>query len=122
MLRLDRFGRHVLSRDQRIGSTVFGLVFAALLAAAVWWQVSESQLGKPLTIDLAVLSLCVAATWSRRGQPRMMLGFGTVALAAIATVSLVMLHLGNPLGEKAETAFLYGFIAFQFTAIGMRGR
>jgi len=122
MLRLDRFGRHVLSRDQRIGSTVFGIVFAALIGVAVWWQVSGSEIGKLMTIQLAVLSLCVAATWGRRGSTRRLLGAATAALAALAVASVLFEYRQNPLAEKTYLAFIYGFIAFQFAAIGMRGR
>lgn len=122
MLRLDRFGRHVLSRDQRIGSTVFGIVFAGLVGACLWWQVGKSDLGFELTIILAVLSLCVAATWSRRGSNRALLAAGTLGLAGLGIATLFLIHGGNPYAEKTMTAFYFGFIGFQFAAIGMRGR
>lgn len=122
MLRLDRFGRHVLSRDQRLGSTVFGVVFAGLVGSLVWWLTTDAPLSLELTLVLAVLSLCVAATWSRRGANRALLAAGTVGLAGMGFTALALGHAGNPFAEKVITAFYFGFIGFQFLAIGMRGR
>lgn len=122
MLRLDRFGRHVLSKDQRRGSTVFGLVFFATLAALGWWLYSKLALALALTLLFAILSLCVAATWNRQGRNRWILGLATLALLVVALSSLTLTLLGNEKGYTLARGFMFGFIGFQLLAISLRGR
>ena len=116
MLLFDRFGRHVLSRDQRIGAGWFGGVFALALGSLAWWLAAGRELGLFGGIVFAVLSICVAATFGKSGRSRAILA-GATALLALTAVSSVALILGdNELGLTLMSAFTIGFIAFQLAA------
>ena len=112
MLRLNRFGRHVLDADERRGSTFFGLSLLPLAAAGAWWAWGDnSQLdGLLATIYAAMLSVCVAASVQREGRNRGILFAATGVLAAMAIAVLF-------LGEIALAGpFLLCFLGFQFLA------
>src|SRR5688572_2340704 len=64
MLRFDRFGRHVLTPDQRTGANWFGAAFALALGSLVWWLATDNQAGLFSAIAFAILSICVAATFN----------------------------------------------------------
>ena len=111
-LRLDRFGRHVLSRDQTVASNWFGPFFAAAMAALVWFFVTGENLAFFSMFFLAALSICVAATFVRTGRNRLLLGAGTAALAALALLATTSLLQTGKVNEFA-LYFSYGFLAFQ---------
>ena len=122
MLRLDRFGRHVLSPDQRLGSTLFGIVLAALAVTSAVWLISGSDAAGFGAVVLAVLSLCVSATWLHRARVRLLLGVATLALAVLGAVATLMTHTGQPIAGSAQQAFFFAFILFQVIALGSRSR
>lgn len=114
LLRFDRFGRHVLSPDQRRGSNWFGAAFALLLVGAVAWLGFGSAIGMLGTVVMAVLSICIAATFSKTGRNRMILAACTAGLACVAVVgSWLALH-DNPAAGGLITVFTFGFLGFQF--------
>ncbi len=116
LLCFDRFGRHVLTRDQRRGAAWFGGAFLAGLAALAWWLLTGSLAGLAATVTLAVLSICVAATFNRTGRARLILGGCTVALAAVAVTAGVLLQREHSAGLTLTTAFAFGFVGFQILA------
>jgi len=116
LLRFDRFGRHVLSHDQRTASTWFGAFFFAALGGLTWWLTRDSDAGLLATIFLAALSICVAATFLRTGRNRIILGSATGAMALLATSAMALLALGFPLGAQLVTWFSIAFIGFQLAA------
>ncbi len=112
LLRFDRFGRHVLDRDERWGSTLFGLSLLPLIAAGAWWAWGDNQQvdGLLATIYAAMLSVCVAASVQREGRNRKILVGATGVLAAIAVAVLFF-------GEYTlAVPFVLGFLGFQFLA------
>jgi len=122
LLRLDRFGRHVLSDDQRVGSTYFGVSFGLVLAALAWWQVTKAPVGSLVALDAAVISLCVAATWSRHGRVRRVLAGSTVGLLLLASLSVTLLARNEPLGGTLHLLFVLGFIVFQLASMTLGRR
>lgn len=116
MLRFDRFGRHVLSDDQRIGANWFGAVFLLLIASLVLWLGLDSTVGLFGAVVCAVLSICVAATFGRMGRSRAILAGCTALLAALAIGGGLMIVNGNSGGSALISAFAIGFIAFQLLA------
>jgi tetratricopeptide (TPR) repeat protein len=117
LLRVNRFGRHVLSHDQRMASNWFGgcLVGAGLsLAWTVW---SDSSLGFIAMLGFVVLSICVAATFSRLGRARVKLGIATGTLAAVGIAGVVAVLVGRgDLAGQLGLIFAYGFLGFQLFA------
>src|SRR5688500_12150250 len=116
MLRFDRFGRHVLSADQRLGANWFGGVLLLGAAAVAWWVVGKSDVGLYAAIMLAILSICVAATFGRTGRHRAILGACTATLAALAVGAGLLTLAGSAMAMGLITAFVVGFIGFQLLA------
>jgi tetratricopeptide (TPR) repeat protein len=127
LLRFDRFGRHILSRDQRVGSNWFGAFFLAALAMLGWWFAISRTDDLPLllAIQLAVVSLCIAATFGRAGKARQILGLATVAIALIGFCEAGAILLWgdeSKAGSALATAFIVGFVGFQVLANTVRGK
>jgi tetratricopeptide (TPR) repeat protein len=116
MLLFDRFGRHVLSRDQRLGAACFGGVFALALGSLAWWLGAGQEPGLFGGIVFAVLSICVAATFGKTGRSRTILGGCTALLAATAVGAVVLILRDQELGLTLMSAFTIGFLAFQLAA------
>lgn len=115
LLRLDRFGRLVLSRAERIATNWFGGSLLVVAAAAAWWFAARSDEALLGLIASAMLSVCVAATATRENpRSKLILGLFTGALAVIA-----LLGLFTPLKIFAPI-FMLGFLAFQFVANGLK--
>lgn len=114
LLRLNRFGRLVLSRDERRGSTWFGVSALGIVAAGVWWARGAGEAGMFATIIAAMLSVCVAATVSRSGRARKILGLATAALLAVAASGFILALTGKD--GNVLTLFFLLFVGFQFLA------
>ena len=116
MLRFNRFGRHVLSDDQRLGANWFGGVFVLMVACLAYWLAADSVVGLLGGAVFAALSICVAATFGKIGRNRLILGGATVLLALIAAASTVLMVNGNAAGAGLITVFALGFFGFQILA------
>jgi tetratricopeptide (TPR) repeat protein len=116
MLRLHPLGKEVLSQDQKVATNWFALTFGGALASLIWWRTSENPLGLLCLVYLAILSMCVAATFNRTGKTRKILVACTLGLAATAVGSVAALQLGNPVGLSLQTLFVAGFVGFQIAA------
>jgi tetratricopeptide (TPR) repeat protein len=115
LLRFDRFGRLVLSRDERHATNWFGLCVVMLLGALGWWAVG-SDFGVSAAIVSAILSVCVAITFNRAGKKRAGFAVGTVFLAAIGFGGIGLLMTGNENGFSWLTTFFVGFLGMQLAA------
>lgn len=115
-LRLDRFGRHVLSHDQRVASNWFGAFFFAALGALGWFIANQTNVAFFTLLCLLVLSVCVAATFTRAVGKRLVLAITTGVLAVVAGLAMI------PAGPEQESpnglilVFIYGFLGFQVLA------
>lgn len=116
LLRFDRFGRHVLSSDQRTATNWFGATFFAALASLAWWLARDSDWAFLSAILLAVLSVCVAGTFNRSGNNRKILAGITAVLAALAAGLMALLATDHSAGLVLINFFTLGFIGFQITA------
>lgn len=119
-LRLDSFGRHVLSPEQRTATNWFGPVFVAALASTVWFFVTQSDAAFLCMFYLAALSICVAVTFMRRGKARLGLGLATLTLAGLAALIVVPLLIYGKTTTSLLGYFALGFIAFQILANALR--
>jgi len=122
LLRLDRFGRHVLTAEEQVASTWFGLFFSAALSATVWFFVSDTAPAFMAMFSLAALSICVAATFRRKGRDRLILGIATGTLGALAALALIPLPLVGKDGSNFAVFFVYGFLGFQILANTVRSK
>lgn len=117
LLRLNKFGRHVLSPDQRVASNWFGVCLAAAATSAAWWLLKDAFYGFILLVGFVILSVCVAATFNRSGRARLKLGLATLALAAVGVTAVVLGVAGkDELGSQFGLIFAYGFLGFQLFA------
>lgn len=116
LLRLDRFGRLVLSRDERVGSNWFGGSLALVLGGLGWWAAGGGELAMLLTIMAAVLSVCVSATWVRTGRSRRILAWSTGGLAVAAVAFGVLCFVSEDGAVTMLSLFFLGFLGFQFAA------
>jgi tetratricopeptide (TPR) repeat protein len=122
LLRFDRFGRHVLSDQQRMATNWFGATLLLALISAGVWVITGSGAALFAMIVLAAVSICVAATFRTRGRNRLMLGAGTATLAAVALCGGLLLSRGNDDGANYMNFFKFGFIGFQFLANSLASR
>ncbi len=113
LLRLDRFGRLVLSDDERRATHWFGACVALALggvavALTVFWD-----LGWLIALAGAVLSMAVALTFSRDGRQRLWFGLATAALAVLGLGGLGLVLVGVGVGVTFFSYFLVGFLLLQ---------
>jgi hypothetical protein len=121
LLRLDRYGRHVLSRKERRGTNWFGASVLLILAAGGWWLFGNSKDADLGVIIAAMLSVCVAATVVRENpRNRLIFGGATAALALCAVAGLVVLQSAEG-GFVLLLLFFLGFFVFQIAANMIKG-
>jgi tetratricopeptide (TPR) repeat protein len=116
LLRLDRFGRLVLSRDERTASNWFGMfALPALGSLALWPVLGEARLGWSAAVG-AVLSVCVAIVFGRRGRMRVVFAVAAVLMALPGIAGLGLLFAGDGAGFLCLTGFFLGFFGLQIAA------
>lgn len=116
LLRFNRFGRHVLTADQRTGANWFGAAFAGMLGSLAWWFATKSDAALFSAIALAILSVCVSATFIRTGRDRIILGSSTALLAVVAMMATYLTISTTVVNNLFSTAFAFGFLGFQILA------
>jgi hypothetical protein len=87
-----------------------------VLGALAWWLGRDSEAGFFATVILAVLSICIAATFARTGRTRRILGACTAGLAVVALTASLLLQREQSAGMTLMTVFTVGFIGFQILA------
>jgi tetratricopeptide (TPR) repeat protein len=115
LLRFDRFGRLVLSRDERHATNWFGLCVVLTLGGLGWWA-TGNQFGMLGAIVGAMLSVCVSITFNRRGKKRAGFAIATAVMAAIGLGGIAMMLSGNENGLTWLTTFFFGFLGMQLAA------
>lgn len=117
LLHFDRFGRHVLSRDERIATWWFGTAFAAALGCLIWWPLGGGGFAMIVAILCAAFSICLAATFNRTGRARLILATAAGALALLGATGLHNLWTDPANGGGAALGlFFMAFLAFQVLA------
>jgi tetratricopeptide (TPR) repeat protein len=117
LLRLNRYGRYALSRDQRLGSTVFGLLLLPAVAALAFWALTGSVLGMLASLYFGLLLLPVTAIFRcAQGWPRLVMVLYTLVLAGLMPASLVAGPVDLELGRNLFMAFIWGSVLSQFAA------
>jgi tetratricopeptide (TPR) repeat protein len=120
LLRLDRFGRHALSRDQRVASNWIGLMMMLGLSALGVWLFAAfpySDIGLMVAIFLGFLLLPVSAIFNcDRGWPRSWMIVYTLILASLCPLFFLLIPVGKDLALLALQVFLWGSVLSGFVA------
>src|SRR5262249_15991927 len=134
LLRLDRFGKHALSRDQVVASNwLAACLLAALLTATVWITAGtplggSSGLGTPLPeLEFAALAFLllvvpVCATFKCPwGWPRWLMAAitGALALLGLGSVAMVSSARWLPEGPEIRQRIQSGFSVFSTFVVGV---
>jgi tetratricopeptide (TPR) repeat protein len=117
LLRLSRFGRHVLSRDQRVGANWFGLCLVTCVAAgsAAFFVDSEA----PLVIAIVALGMAMPLSMCYmcdEGWPRQSMGWFTLGMGAVGALAIAGAALGQEWSAQVFMLFLFGVIATPWIA------
>ena len=115
VLRLDRFGRYVLSADERRATNGFGVCFLFALAGLGAWALGY-EIGLLTAIVGAGLSICVSVVFARQGRTRLGFGIATGVLALVGLGGLALLLASHPMGMPLFGVFAAGFFALQIAA------
>jgi tetratricopeptide (TPR) repeat protein len=115
LLRFDKFGKFVLSRDERRATTWFGACLALALGGLGLWAWGD-ELGALVAIVGAGLSMAVSMTFGRTGKSRLWFGVATAGLAAIGLCGLGLLAFNVGVGMTAFSVFCIGFFVMQIAA------
>ena len=105
LLRLDRFGRLALNRDQIVTSNWFGVSLLIALACLVGAVVTNRASLWFLAVAFVLLTIPVAATGGRSAENgRKVMALCTAGLAALACVAATVSFVSGP--SQADNLFL----------------
>lgn len=113
LLRLDTHGKYALSRDQIIGSNVFGIMLLVALAAWIGFAVVQSSLALRLAFGMTLLMLPASGIFvCQRGWPRNVMLAVTLGLAvlAVAPAWVPALYEAGALDFETARSLLEGTI------------
>lgn len=121
LLRLNRYGRHALSADQRRGANLVGVVFLPALVCLVWWLCDDDAhfafLG---TIYFGPLLLPVSAIFNcDSGWPRWCMAAYTLALASLLPLSFPLGAMDRQLIQLCFLGHLWGCFLSGLVANGL---
>ena len=115
LLRLDRFGRYVLSADERVATNWFGgCVAVAVLGLTAWARGMEN--GVLIALVGAALSIAVSITFNRTGRSRRWFAIASALLAFLGLSGAALLLANIEDGLVLVGAFGIGFFALQISA------
>ncbi|MFT3783876.1 MAG: tetratricopeptide repeat protein [Nibricoccus sp.] len=116
LLRLDRFGRYVLSHDERVATNWFGLCLLPAIGSLVAWPITKDLRYAFGAAVCAVLSICVSITFARTARKRAIFATATAVMAAIGLGGIGLLFANLESGFDYLTAFFVAFLALQIAA------
>lgn len=122
LLRLSRFGRLVLSAEERRGSNWFALPLLGTIGGLVAFACGWSP-GIAVAAVCAATSICVAAVFTVEGSARVQLSIGTAAIFAWGLLGCLLVATGKTAPGHGMLALLaLGFLGFQLWAIVLQKR
>jgi tetratricopeptide (TPR) repeat protein len=115
LLRLDRFGRHALTHDERLASNWVGSLLGLALLCGIAYLATDNPFAALGAIYFAPLVLPVNGVFAcDRGWPRRIMALYACSLAVIGLASLPLAFLTLPLGHQALEVFLWGCMLSTF--------
>jgi tetratricopeptide (TPR) repeat protein len=126
MLRVDRFGRYALSRDQRVASNLFGLCLLTAAALAIAWAVTRDQRYLIAAMVAGLLSIPVTSAFRlTAGWPRWAMAATAGALALTGGAFVGFVFFGGPsvagLAGTLGWGFIYGMVGGNLLANALAG-
>ena len=115
LLRLNRFGRYVLSRDERVATNWFAACLVGIAVSVGYW-IAGSEDGALSAVIFAILSVAVAIVFGRRGSTRKWFGAAAVFLAVTGLAIVAMMAFHQPGVLALFVLFAFGFLALQIAA------
>ncbi|HTD85491.1 MAG TPA: tetratricopeptide repeat protein [Candidatus Binatia bacterium] len=108
LLRLNRFGRLALSREETIASNWLGVCMALALAMLGWWAVTQVNVALLGAMVFGFLLIPLAGTfYCESGWPRWAMAGGTAVLAALGIGALAIMWSNQP-GTRDTGGSLFG--------------
>lgn len=124
LLRVSRFGRHALSRDQRVAANWFALCLAAFVVGAIAAAITRYDLAIAVAVFGLGMALPTTTTFAcEPGWPRRMMGWYSAAMAAAGLVVIAGFAVELTSGVSTDrwtspfiTVFLLGVIGAPWMA------
>jgi tetratricopeptide (TPR) repeat protein len=117
LLRLDRYGRYALSRDQIVAANWIGGLLAPALVALIVWLVGGEDMALFAALYFGLLLLPVSALFQcQAGWPRNMMTWYALALAGTGAAAFFLDFLRDPLASPLLSIFLWGSVLSGFVA------
>jgi tetratricopeptide (TPR) repeat protein len=124
LLRLNRFGRLVLSREETVASNWIGLAILAALGCLGGWIATGSGTALLGAMVFGFLIPPLAGTFGcSPGWPRAVMALYTVGLAGVGltALGLIVADRGDGLAGTLLTTYLVGAFLAQWVANGLMG-
>jgi Tfp pilus assembly protein PilF len=120
LLRLDRFGRLVLSREEKLAANLVGSLLTIALAALAWGIIANNELGLATALVCGFLTLPVSAIFQcDAGWPRRsMIGY-TLLLSGLGLAAVGCIAANNMFGLTLFNGFMWGVFLNSFVANGL---
>ena len=122
LLRVSRFGRMALSKEQRWGADLIGLLLVAAvgLVIAAFWRGEGALLIAALYTALLIIPASTIFI-CENGWPRAAMAGVTGLLAIVGIAAVLGLRTESPTGDGLQTLFIFGLLGSQFLANGLVG-
>jgi tetratricopeptide (TPR) repeat protein len=110
MLRVSRYGRHMLTRDERVASNFVGGMLLGALVCGVGGFVTASATGLIAGLVLFALVIPTSAVFRLpTGAPRNFMGLYTAGLAVVGGLMVVSIKVPSLDGQASTLSSLYWF-------------
>jgi hypothetical protein len=120
LLRLNRFGRLALSRDQIFASNCIGICLLLAVGSAAYWLIAGSELAMYGALFAGLLMIPVAGTFNcQKGWPRYVMAGYTLLLVLVGIWSLYVTFPKAAEFNFSLNIFLLGTFVSSFVANGL---
>lgn len=112
LLRLNKFGRHALSRDQRASSNWFGLCVLLVIAGITTDLTGISGAGFLIAVFGGVMAMPLTTIYvCDAGWPRQMMTYFAIGMAVLGLSAIGCIVASAEIGQTLLMLFALGFIA-----------
>jgi hypothetical protein len=117
LLRLNRFGRLALSRNEIVASNWIGSCLALALIAAITWAITGDFRAEIMAITCGLLMIPLAGTFNcQPGWPRLVMSVYTGVLAFLGSMAVGLAFLDSGLLIVPGLAFVFGVFLSSWVA------